>query len=67
MLEFPVGSNANDTQCLSISILDDNLIEADNKTFIVELTVVTHPRVMEGNTETTIYIFDDDCKYTDIM
>ena len=62
MLEFPVGSNADDTQCLSISILDDNIFEAENETFTVELTVMPHPRVMEGNTETTIYIVDNDCK-----
>ena len=60
-LEFPVGTNANDTQCVNISILDNDIFE-ETETFTVELTVVPHPRVMEGNAETIIYITDNDSK-----
>ena len=61
MLEFPVGSNADDTQCVTISILDNNMFEED-EIFTVELVVMPHPRVMEGNAETIIYITDNDSK-----
>ena len=47
-LEFPAGSNANDTQCVNISVLDNNIFE-EVETFTVELTAMSHPRVMEGN------------------
>ena len=60
-LEFPAGSNANDTQCVNISLLDNDIFE-EVETFTMELTVMPHPRVMEGNAGTIIYIADDDSK-----
>ena len=61
-LEFPAGTNANDTQCVNISISDDDIFEED-EIFTVELAVMPHPRVMEGNAETIVYITDNDSKY----
>ena len=60
-LEFPVGTNANATQCVNISILDNEMFE-ETETFTVELAVMPHPRVMEGNAETIINIVDNDSK-----
>ena len=62
MLEFPAGSNADDTQCVNIIVLDSDVFESENETFTVELAVVTLPRVIEGNAETIIYITDNDSK-----
>ena len=54
-LMFPMNSVAGATQCIDITITDDDLFEG-NEIFIVEL--MTH--VMEGNNYTTITILNDE-------
>ena len=61
-LMFPAGSINGSTQCINITITDDEVLEAD-ETFTVTLTVET-TRVMEGNTMTEVVIMpDNDCEY----
>ena len=54
---FPSGSNSNDTRCLSISILEDGALEA-NQTFTVTLATLD-PNVILGNSVTTVTIVDN--------
>ena len=61
-LEFPVGSAANDMQCIQVIIMDNNMLEGD-KIFTVTLNVISS-LVMEGrNTTTTVIISNDDSKF----
>ena len=55
-LTFSAGST--DMRCLTVTIVDDMLIEGD-ETFTVGLTVATSG-VMEGNTMTVVTITDDE-------
>ena len=67
MLEFPVGTNASDTQCMNITVLDNDMFATENKTFTVELTVTPLSHVSAGNNELTITIIDDDSKSKQYM
>ena len=62
---FPAGSINGSTQCINITITDDEVVEAD-ETFAVTLTVET-TRVMEGNAMTVVTISDNDCEYIAIL
>ena len=55
---FPAGSINGSTQCIDITITDDEVLEAD-ETFTVTIDVTT-PGVMEGNNMTTVTIIDND-------
>ena len=55
---FPFGSTDNDTACVNITIMDDDILEGDH-TFTVTLTTLD-PDVMLGNHETTITIIDNE-------
>ena len=57
-LMFPAGSINGSTQCINITITDDEVLEAD-ETFTVTLTTTT-PRVMVGTAQTTVTITTDE-------
>ena len=56
---FPTNSTVGAVQCRTVTIIDNGAFEL-NETFTVTLTVNT-AGVMEGNTETTFTITDDEC------
>ena len=58
---FPTGSVDGATQCFTITLVDDLLLEGDEN-FSVDLTVNT-AGVIEGNTITTVIIIDDEGKF----
>ena len=63
ILTFPVGSLDNDTQCLNVSIIDDDTALEGDETFTVTLTLLTTGLgVTTGNTMTTITITDNEGK-----
>ena len=55
---FPAGSINGSTQCIDITITDDEVLEAD-ETFTVTLTTMT-PRVIVGNGQTAVTITADE-------
>ena len=54
---FPIDSVNDDTQCFDITIVDDEVLEAD-ETIIVQLLVITADTIL-GNNITTVTIADD--------
>ncbi len=55
---FSSGSIDNDTRCVDVSIVDDDVLEG-NQNFIVTLTT-PDPNVILGNEMTTVAIIDND-------
>ena len=55
---FPAGSIYGSTQCIDITITDDEVLEAD-EIFTVTLTTTT-PRVIVGNGQTAVTITADE-------
>ena len=55
---FPADSINGSTQCIDITITDDEILEAD-ETFTVTLTTTT-PRVIVGNGQTAVTITADE-------
>ena len=58
MWAFPMDSVAGATQCVNITITDDEVLEAD-ETFTVTLTLTPLSGVTSGNDETMVTIIDD--------
>ena len=59
---FPAGSINGSTQCIDITITDDEVLEAD-ETFTVTLTAMDPPMtqgVMVENNQTTVTITPDE-------
>ena len=62
-LEFPASSGNDVTQCITVTITDDMLIEC-NETFTVSLALLNSAANLNtGNTETTVTITDSDSKW----
>lgn len=62
-LTFPAGSARGDSQCLMISITDDEAVES-REVFYVELsTYDSRIQVSEVCPRTRVFIGDNDCKF----
>ena len=58
MVTFPVGPPPHTDACLTILLIDDNILES-NEEFNVEI-VVDAPYISDTLTETTVIIEDND-------